>query len=139
MRVPEIELPKVPLYLASSWNARSSYIFSQKLKFLEIYSKKSKKRFLFKINCTIIKYSSKWKRIWNENHENRCPPLFCLCYRHVRWYTFESSLQCCRECLGDILPLCKNGKKFWGLEKRKKSLYELTSVLVGYFKTPREK
>ena len=43
-------MPEVPTYLARSWNARSSYMLSQKLKFLKIDSKKSKKRSLFKIN-----------------------------------------------------------------------------------------
>ena len=75
-------MSEVPIYLARSW---------------KIDSKKPKKPSLIKINCTNIKYnSSKWKCIGYENHENRCPPLFSLCYRHVRWYIFESSLQCCR-------------------------------------------
>ena len=42
-------MPKVAS--ARSWNARSSNILSQKLKFLKIDSKKSKMRSLFKINC----------------------------------------------------------------------------------------
>ena len=73
LRRPEVEMPEIPIYLARSWNARSSYILRQKLKFLKTNSKKSKKRSLFIINRTIIKYSSsKRKRIWyvNLRHEN---------------------------------------------------------------------